>query len=102
MTAAEVTGIVVAAAGVAAGMIKVLDKLIELVQVKRGPDYNFQLDAWRREILEAIRENTNVAHQLRLELRESSHRVLSALGVPRSRHELPDDPQGFETGEGGQ
>lgn len=87
----------------AAAAVRVLDKIVEAIQAKRyGPDYNFQIDAWRREILEAIREQTNTTYQLRLEIREATHRILSALGVPRSAHNLPDDPAGFEQDQGGQ
>jgi len=94
---------IVAAAVAAAGAVRLLDKLIELVQAKRyGPEYNFQIDAWRREILEAIREGNNLTHQLRVEIREATHRVLTVLGVPPERHELPDDPHGFEEEEGRQ
>jgi len=103
VNAAELTAMIVAAAAAAAGAVRLLDKLIELVQARRyGPDYNFQIDAWRREILEAIREGNNITHQLRIELRECTHRVLSALGVSPERHQLPDDPRGFEEDQGGQ
>jgi hypothetical protein len=93
VNATEIAGVILAAAAAAAAAVRLLDKLVELAggRTKGAGEYSAQAEAHRAEILAELRQITANTYQVRIEIREVAHRVLTALGVPRGRHELPDD-----------